>query len=168
MPATCHSLSLREVLLTLIITTCITGCASQRSYSPLTGDSIGGTPLLVITSPRHPRTFDVTGNDKLSEKLRWDAKTQTLSAFVTYSLVSGGGDEEIDPANYRVLELPFPNIKLDRDNNLFVLDSRDRKVMIGRLEDGIFGRKVVLNENVRLSAHRHDRELSGKLVVSAN
>ncbi len=168
MPATCHSLSLREVLLTLIITTCITGCASQRSYSPLTGDSIGGTPLLVITSPRHPRTFDVTGNDKLSEELRWDAKTQTLSAFVTYSLVSGGGDEEIDPANYRVLELPFPNIKLDRDNNLFVLDSRDRKVMIGRLEDGIFGRKVVLNENVRLSAHRHDRELSGKLVVSAN
>ncbi len=168
MPATCHSLSLREVLLTLIITTCITGCASQRSYSPLTGDSIGGTPLLVITSPRHPRTFDVTGNDKLSQELRWDAKTQTLSAFVTYSLVSGGGDEEIDPANYRVLELPFPDIKLDRENNLYVLDSRDRKVMIGRLEDGIFGRKVVLNENVRLSAHRHNRELFGKLVVNAN
>ncbi len=166
--ATCHVLRLRWVLLALIITPCITECASQNSYSPLTGDSIGGTPLLVITSPRHPRTFDVTGNDKLSQELRWDAKTQTLSAFVTYSLVSGGGDEEIDPANYRVLELPFPNIKLDRDSNLFVLDSRDRKVMIGRLEDGIFGHKVVLNENVRLSAHRHDRELSGKLVVSAN
>ncbi len=145
-----------------------TGCASQSAYNPLTGDSIGGKPLLVITSPRHPRTFDVSGNDKLSQELRWNSETQTLSAFVTYSLVSGGGDEEIDPANYRVLELPFPNIKLDRDNNLFVLDSRDRKVMIGRLEDGIFGRKVVLNENVRLSAHRHDRELSGKLVVSAN
>jgi hypothetical protein len=87
---------------------------------------------------------------------------------VTYSLVSGGGDEEIDPANYRVLELPFPDIKLDRENNLYVLDSRDRKVMIGRLEDGIFGRKVVLNENVRLSAHRHNRELFGKLVVNAN
>lgn len=168
MPATCHSFSLREVFLTLIITTCITGCASQRSYSPLTGDSIGGTPLLVITSPRHPRTFDITGNDKLSQDLRWDAETQTLSAFVAYSLVSGGGDEEIDPANYRVLQLPFPGVKLDKDSNLFVLDSQNRKLFIGHLESGIFGGKVVLNDNVRLSAHRHDRELSGKLVVSAN
>jgi hypothetical protein len=145
-----------------------TGCASQSAYNPLTGDSIGGTPLLVITSPRHPRTFDVTGNDKLSQGLRWDAETQTLSAFVTYSLVSGGGDEEIDPANYRVLQLPFPDVKLDKDSNLFVLDSQNRKLLIGHLDSGIFGTKVVLNDNVRLSAHRHDRELSGKLVVSAN
>jgi hypothetical protein len=145
-----------------------TGCASQNSYNPLTGDSIGGKPLLVITSPRHPRTFDITGNDKLSQELRWDAETQTLSAFVAYSLVSGGGDEDIDPANYRVLQLPFPGVKLDKDRNLFVLDSQNRKLFIGHLDSGIFGSKIVLNDNVRLSAHRHDRELSGKLVVSAN
>jgi hypothetical protein len=99
--------------------------------------------------------------------LRWDAETQTLSAFVTYSLVSGGGDEEIDPANHRVLQLPFPGVKLDKDSNLFVLDSQNRRLLIGHLDSGIFGTKVVLNDNVRLSAHRRDRELSGKLIVSA-
>src|ERR1700722_14242322 len=108
----------RTILIFLMVLTVAlsTGCASQNRYNPLTGDSIGGKPLLVITSPRHPRTFDVSGNDKLSQELRWNSETQTLSAFVTYSLVSESGDEEIDPANYRVLELPFPNIKLDRDN----------------------------------------------------
>ena len=159
-------LRVRWVLLALIIPTVITGCASQSVSTSET--SPGALPLLVITSPRHPRTFDITGNDKLSQELRWDAETQTLSAFVAYSLVSGGGDEEIDPANYRVLQLPFPGVKLDKDSNLFVLDSQNRKLFIGHLESGIFGGKVVLNDNVRLSAHRHDRELSGKLVVSAN
>ena len=86
---------------------------------------------------------------------------------MTYSLVSGGGDAELDPANYRVIELPFPGIKLDKDRNFFAVDSRNRKVLIGHLSDGIFGTKVVLNDNVRLSAHRIDKMLSGKLIVSA-
>jgi hypothetical protein len=86
---------------------------------------------------------------------------------VTYSLVSGGGDADLDPANYRVLQLPFPGIKLDKDGNLFVVDSQKRRLPIGHLESGIFGGKVVLNDNVRLSAHRRDRVLSGKLIVSA-
>ena len=167
MPANCHLLRLGGVFLNLIIATCITGCASQNSYSPLTGDFIGGTPLLVVPSPRHPRTFDIGANDKLSHELRWDEETQTLSAFVAYSLVSGGGDDDMDPANYRVLQLPFPDVKLDKDSNLFVMDSQNRKLLIGHLESGIFGAKVVLNENVRLSAHRRDQELSGKLIVCA-
>jgi hypothetical protein len=99
--------------------------------------------------------------------LRWDAETQTLSAFVAYSLVSGGGDAELDPANYRVFQLPFPGIKLDKDGHLFVLDSQNRKLSIGHLDSGIFGSNVVLNGNVRLSAHRRDQELSGKLIVCA-
>jgi len=82
-------------------------------------------------------------------------------------LVSGGGDAELDPANYRVLQLPFPGIKLDKDSNLFVADGQHRKLVIGRLDSGIFGSKVVLNGNVRLSAHRRDQQLSGKLIVSA-
>ena len=142
----------------------ITGCASQ-SVSTSDG-SDGKSPLIVIISPRHPRTFDVSGNDKLSQELRWNTETQTLSAFVTYSLVSGGGDADLDPANYRVLELPFPSIKLDKNDNFFVLDSRNRKLGIGRLGSGIFGNKVILNKNVQLSAHRRDQKLFGKLVVS--
>jgi hypothetical protein len=160
-----HLLRLRWVLLALIIPTVITGCASH-SISACEASN-GKLPLLVITSPRHPKTFDITGNDKLSQELRWDAETQTLSAFVTYSLVSGGGDADLDPANYRVLQLPFPGIKLDKDSNLFVLDSQKRKLLLGHLYSGIFGTQVVLTDNVRLSAHRRDRELSGKLIVSA-
>ncbi len=157
-----------RALLILIAVAFSAGCASQNAYHSLVGDSAEAKPLLIITSPLHPGTFDISGNDKLSQELSWNRETQTLLAFVTYSLVSGGGDVELDPANYRVLELPFPGVKLDKDGNLFVLDTLNQKVLIGRLESGIFGGKVMLNKNVQLSAHRHDRELSGKLIVSAD
>jgi hypothetical protein len=118
-------------------------------------------------SPRHPRTFDVSGNDKLAQDLRWNQEAQTLSVYVTYSMVSGGGDDELDPSNYKVLELPFSGVHLDEKSNLFVLNSQNERVILGRLESGIFGAKVVLNNNVQLSAHRHNGELSAKLIVSA-
>jgi hypothetical protein len=145
------------------------GCANQNGYSETGATNVGAgkAPVLIITSPRHPRTFDVEANDKLSQELRWNPTTQSLSAVVTYSYVSGGGDDELDPANYRVLELPFPNVHVDEKSNLFALNDHKERVSLGHLESGIFGDKVVLNNNVRLSAHRHENELAAKLIISA-
>jgi hypothetical protein len=71
----------------------------------------------------------------------------------------------MDPANYRVLELPFPDVHLDRDGNLFVVSDRNQMVPIGHLENGVFGTEVVLDDRVHLSAHRRDQVLSAKLIV---
>jgi hypothetical protein len=162
----CVGQGLRLLLVSMAAAYCA-GCASQGSYNAQTNDFTDQKPLLVITSPRHARTFDVSGNNKLSQDLRWNSETQSLTAVVSYSLITGEGDADFDPANYRVIELPFPSVKLDKDSNLFVWDPRNQKVVIGHLEGGVFGARVVLNENVRLSAHRRAQELSGKLIVSA-
>ncbi len=120
---------------------------------------------MVIESPRHPRTFYLTGDDKLSQDLRWDEKANQLCAYVAYSLVPGGGDVDMDPANYRILELPFPDVHLDKEGNLFVVSDRNQTVPIGHLVNGVFGTEVALDDRVHLSAHRRDQVLSAKLIV---
>lgn len=128
--------------------------------------SEGTSATMVIFSPRHPASFYFSGNDKLSQELRWNKETQTLEACVTYSLVSGGGDDEDDPSNYKTFELPFPTVKLDQNNNLIAFGRQNRAVHLGHLEGGIFGPKVVLNDNVKFSAHRRNGSLSAKIIVS--
>jgi hypothetical protein len=146
----------------------IVGCANRAdSLSPDSTNVYGVTPpVMVIMSPSHPTTIEVDVNDKLSQNLRWNIETQTLSAHVTYSLVDGGGDSELDPSNYKTFELPFPTVSIDQKNNLFAISSQNKRVRLGHLESGIFGPKVVLNPNVRLIAHRNNGKLSAKLIVS--
>lgn len=143
--------------------------SGQACWSyPTNPISSGGTPgMMVIMSPRHPATFYFSSTDKLSQELRWDKDTRTLFAYVTYSLVSGGGEDEQDPSNYKTFELPFPTVILDQKNNLVALGDQYKSVHLGHLESGIFGPKVVLNNNVRLSAHRKNGSLSAKLIVTA-
>ena len=121
---------------------------------------------MVIMSPSHPGTLLVDVNDKLSQDLRWNDETQTLSADVAYSLVDGGGDDEIDPANYKTFELPFPAVGIDRENRLFALTCQKERIFLGHLERGILGTRVMLDPNVRLIAHRHNGHLSAQLIVS--
>lgn len=153
------------VVLVLIVNT---GCANQVSYIPPNAAGSSGVeyPVIEIISPSHPRTFDVTGNDKLSQELVWDKKAKTLFANVTYSELLGGGDAELDPSNYETFELPFPTVELDSKNNLFVLDSQKERILLGHLEGAVFGPKVVLKSNVLFVAHRHNGELSAKITVN--
>jgi hypothetical protein len=116
-------------------------------------------------SPKHPATFAVGANDKLSQNLEWDNDTQTLFAKVTYSEVSGGGEDEMDPANYKTYALPFPTVKLDQNNNLVAINDTHDQHVVGHLEGGPFGTNVVLRRNVQLIAHRRDGKLSARLIV---
>jgi hypothetical protein len=108
----------------------------------------------------------VGANDKLGQDLSWDRETQTLTAHVTYSLISGGGYDNVDPSDCETFDLPFPSVSVDRKNNLYIL-SKNEKIMLGHLKNGIFGPNVVLNDNVQLVAHRYSGKLLAKLVVGA-
>ena len=139
-----------------------------QENTPPTNTTVGANekaPVRVIVSPMHPRTFDVGANDKLSQTLDWNKETRTLSAKVTYSEVSGGGDDELDPANYKTFTLPFPTVALDGKNNLFIVGDKQRKLVLGHLKEGSIGIDVVLKDNARLVAHRHDGRLSAWLMI---
>ena len=131
---------------------------------PVTAPVRALKPPIVINSPRHPATFYLTGNDKLCQDLRWDKETQTLSAYVSYSMIDGVGDTSWDPADCQTFKLPFPSVSLDQKNNLFV-DVHKRKILLGHVQDGTFDGEVKLNDQTQLIAHRHDGRLSARLVV---
>jgi hypothetical protein len=118
-----------------------------------------------ITSPCHPRTFYVSGYEKLSQDLSWGKKDGILTGKVTYSIIMGGGDALFDPANYRTFDLPFPGVHRTANNSLY-LQREGQKVYVGHLEQGVFGTQVKLDSNVQFVAHRRDGELWGALILS--
>ncbi len=150
-------------LCTLLVLTLIT--ATPCRANDLHGLPAIPTSVKIVASPSQPDTLLVGLNQKLDQNLRWDEKEGTLTACVTYSLIDGGGDTDCDPLDYRTFELPFPAVRLDQDNNLTVLDSKKRKILLGHLESDPYGSRVVLNDNVRLIAHRKNGRLWGRIVV---
>lgn len=54
-------------------------------------------------------------------------------------------------------ELSFPTVHMDwSKNRLYAVDDRNQEVSIGHLESGVLGTRVILNDNVKLSAHRQN------------
>jgi hypothetical protein len=151
----------------LFLAGCLSAYAGQQSIPPTNPETVAKDkpPMRVIVSPQHPRTFDVGANDKLSQTLDWDRETRTLTAKVTYSEVSGGGDDEWDPANYETFTLPFPTVAVDGENNLFVVGDSQRKLVLGHLKEGLVRTDVVLRGNTHLVAHRHNGRLSAWLLI---
>jgi len=156
------------VFFILISAAYMMGCADQTDYSQAdaSGTASESAALLRITSPNHPATFDAGANDKLSQTLEWNRKTQILFAKVTYSQVSGGVDVEVDPSNYKTFSLPFPTVALDGQNNLVVSNGYHKNLVLGHVESGLGGATVALKSNVQFVAHRHDGHLSASLEVN--
>jgi len=123
--------------------------------------------MTIVMSPSHPSTFDVGANDKLSQVLEWNKESQTLFAKITYSEVSGGGDDELDPSNYKTVSLPFPAVKLDDKGNLVTMGYRQDKFVLGHLQNGPLGVNVVLESHVHLIAHRRNGRLSAWLKLGS-
>jgi hypothetical protein len=141
----------------LVVFALITSDSLLRASSPAS--------TIQITSPSHPRTFYVSGYEKLAQDLSWEKKDGILTGKVTYSIIMGGGDALFDPANYRTFDLPFPGVH--RAANSLYLQRDRQKVYVGHLEQGAFGTQVKLNSNVQFVAHRRDGELWGELILSS-
>jgi len=115
-----------------------------------------GEPSFCIVSPDHPPAWYNIAGDKLSQKLTWSDSKEQLRLHVAYSQVAS-------PAVWRdqtlidTFELSFPSIHLNRiTNRLYFIGANGREIDVGHLAPGPFGTRVVLDDNVELSAHRHD------------
>jgi hypothetical protein len=120
---------------------------------------------LLIASPDHPETWYTNGFEKLGQSFRWSNNEQGLFLDVTYGLVPY--PDITDPTQYETFTLSFPSAKMDgMRRSLYVLDKTAHRIEIGRVVHGIFETKIVLNANVRLSAHRKNGSIVAILTVT--
>jgi len=122
---------------------------------------------VVIASPNHPRTWYVNELDKFTQILRWDDEDQTLYLDVTYSL---NGEwplmDSNDPDQYGTFTVSFPDVhQNEAHHELYYVDGSGHKFSLGWIKPGVFGKKVVLRDNVKLSAHRRNGVLKAMLIV---
>jgi len=110
-----------------------------------------------ITSPDRPPVWYNRSGDKLSEELRWSNSKQQLMLRVAYANVDSTVSAWRDQTLVDTFVLSFPTVRLDRSTSrLYFIDDHGREINIGHLESGLFGNRVVLDDNVELSAHRRN------------
>jgi len=121
--------------------------------------------FMTITSPDHPDTWSA-GALQQSKGLRWDSAHQRLVADVKYSTEFYA--DSVNPAQSDDHALAFPNVRLaSNGTDLIASNKQGESLRIGRLEDGLFGKNVVLNKGVDLNVHRIDGKISATLVYNA-
>jgi hypothetical protein len=126
----------------------------------------GAMPVyLSVSSPDHPHTW-AAGANQLSKKLRWDGARNQLVADVKYSTADYA--DSVNPATTDDHTLAFPNVRLAKDgNDLRATDRSGITATIGRLQEGLFGKEVVLNKGVHLNVHRVDGAIHAALVYNS-
>ncbi len=108
-----------------------------------------------IASPDHPSAWYNLSGEKVSQELDWDHGKERLVLFIAYSTVPNTPSR--DQTLYTTFRLSFPMVRRDYSTDrIYFVDENGRKVDLGRLRRGIFGTEVVLNDQVRLAAHRQD------------
>jgi hypothetical protein len=116
---------------------------------------LGSRIRFFLVSPDRPAVWYNLAGDKVSQELSWDRSKQELVSYVAYSRVE---DTPIrDQTLYDTFKLSFPMVRLDESNDsLYFVGKNGHRVTIGHLESGILGTRVVLNDDVQFSEHRHD------------
>jgi hypothetical protein len=132
------------------------------AYPLAAGDAMPA--YLKISSPDHPQTW-VAGANQYSKKLRWDDKRHQLVADVKYSNIDYA--DSVHPAKIDYHTLAFPSVRLVNGTDLRATDRNGDTKMIGRLQDGFFGKEVVLNRGVELNVHRIDGAIHASLVYNS-
>ena len=132
----------------------------------------GGSPVslpgasLSVTSPDRPRTWFLGGDfEKLSQSLRWDQNTQTLSLDVTYTLHGEWPNPENSDLS-KTFQLYFPQVKMSKlGRRLFLVLPGRSPIRVAMVQHGFVGDRVVLDPNVEVDAHRRNGVLIASLLV---
>ncbi len=123
-------------------------------------------PFYTIPSPDHPPTWYVSASfDKLDQSLRWSSRDQILSLDITYTL-QGEWPLHDDPDLYQGFTVHFPAVHLDpASRQLYFASAPGRRTFIGSVEPSFFGRRVVLDRNVAVSAHRRNGVIDAAIII---
>ena len=117
-----------------------------------------------ISSPDHPQTWVVGGNQQ-SKKLRWDVAGNQLVADVRYSNTDYA--DSMHPPRNDDHTLAFPSVRLTKGGDLCAMDRMGNTATIGHLQEGLFGKEVVLNKGVDLRVNRVHGLIQASLVYNA-
>ena len=121
--------------------------------------------FLTVTSPAHPQTW-VAGAHEKAKTLRWDSSRNMLVADVKYSTEDYA--DSVNPTREDSHSLPFPRVRLAKNGtDLLATNHLGQTAKIGRIEDGLFGKEVVLNNGVSLNVHRANGKIHASLVYNA-
>ena len=121
--------------------------------------------FLTVTSPDHPQTW-VAGAHQKAKTLRWDSSRNMLVADIKYSTEDYA--DNVHPTREDSHTLPFPSVRLAKNGaDLLATNHIGQTAKIGRIEDGLFGKHVVLNNDVSLNVHRSDGKIHASLIYNA-
>jgi hypothetical protein len=103
--------------------------------------------------------------DKLDQSLSWNARRQSLDLEITYTL-QGEWPLHDDPDLYNRFTVHFPAVHLDpATRQLYFASSPGRRTFIGTVQPSFFGRRVVLDRNVEVSAHRRNGVIDAAIII---
>jgi len=130
------------------------------------GSAFANSPsFLTVNSPDHPSTW-VAGAHKEIPTLRWDSTHHMLVADVKYSTKDYA--DSVNPAESDYHALTFPNVRLaSNGNDLLATNHIGETAKIGRIENGFFGKSVVLDNGVDLNVHREKGLIYASLTYNA-
>jgi hypothetical protein len=118
-----------------------------------------------ISSPDHPPAWYNRAGDKLSQTLSWNNSKQELCLTVAYSSIAATSFVWRDQTYVDSFNLTFPMVRLDRSTNRLYFMEKGTRVEIGRLESSFFGSRVILDDDVALSAHRRNGYVEATITV---
>jgi hypothetical protein len=108
-----------------------------------------------VASPDHPPIWFNRSGDKVSQELSWDKARRELVLYVSYDTIQNWVTN--DQWYYDNFKLSFPDVRLNESTgSLYFMDQHGRHITLGHIEDGAFGRHVVLDDDVQLVVNRHD------------
>jgi hypothetical protein len=121
--------------------------------------------FLSITSPDHPSTWAV-GAHPQRQALRWDTSRGRLVVDVKYSTEDYA--DSVHPTQTDDHTLAFPNVRLASNGaDLIATDRHGHSATIGHVKNDLFGKEVVLKNDVSLNVHRVDGRIHASLVYNA-
>jgi hypothetical protein len=119
-----------------------------------------------VVSPDQPAIWYNRSGDEVSRELSWDRSEDVLVLYLAYDTI-----ENLTPRDqwyYDKFRLAFPDVRLNEvTNTLFFVDKKGRHVTVARLEDGVLGRRVVLEDGVQLEVNRRDGVIRAKITSAS-
>jgi hypothetical protein len=118
-----------------------------------------------LASPETPAIWYNRAGAKVNQYLTWDDSKRMLILHLAYDRVEFFPYS--DQTYFDTFHLAFPSVKLDgATDTLYFIGTKGHRVSIGHLEDGAFGRRVILDQNVQLSADRRSGFIHAAIVLA--
>ena len=128
-------------------------------------NALASPRFLSVTSPDHPQTW-VVGANQQAKSLRWDSSRHMLVVDVKYSTQDYA--DSANPTQIDYHTLAFPNVRLaSNGSDLLASNHASETARIGHISNGLFGKRIVLNNNVNLNVHRMHGKIYASLVYNA-